>query len=284
MPSQPAPTAPQPQTSGAAAKDPASVPANSKAPPQAPVKPAPILKAAPQPPPAALPKAPAVATKESSKQPTAPSASGASPQQAASEIQVPQQKPTGAEAVKITGPKPPPGASAGGVGKDRAKQAYFTGGAGARGGGDHQKLPQGNAWLISKALPVDVRLLAAGAASIGALYFYNSRQQQPGQDPPPSHGGDGGGGASAEISGSGESSGAAEEGSGAGEEVAGTPEMTDGLADDVHESSDAGEGLLSASDEPHKQHFDAGRLRQAFMPCNILDNLPDVHFFRDHTF
>ena len=37
------------------------------------------------------------------------------------------------------------------------------------------KPPQGNAWLLSKALPVDVRLLAAGAASIGALYYYSSR-------------------------------------------------------------------------------------------------------------
>jgi hypothetical protein len=31
---------------------------------------------------------------------------------------------------------------------------------------------QGNAWLLSKSLPVDVRLLAAGAASAGALYYY----------------------------------------------------------------------------------------------------------------
>ncbi len=35
--------------------------------------------------------------------------------------------------------------------------------------------PQGNAWLLSKSLPVDVRLLAAGAASLGALYYYSSR-------------------------------------------------------------------------------------------------------------
>ncbi len=37
------------------------------------------------------------------------------------------------------------------------------------------KPPQGNAWLLSRALPVDVRLLAAGAASVGALYYYSTR-------------------------------------------------------------------------------------------------------------
>lgn len=36
------------------------------------------------------------------------------------------------------------------------------------------KPPQGNAWLLSKALPVDVRLLAAGAATLGGLYYYSS--------------------------------------------------------------------------------------------------------------
>lgn len=37
------------------------------------------------------------------------------------------------------------------------------------------KPPQGNAWLLSKAVPVDVRLLAGGAASLGALYYYSTR-------------------------------------------------------------------------------------------------------------
>ncbi len=37
------------------------------------------------------------------------------------------------------------------------------------------KPSQGNAWLLSKSLPVDVRLLAAGAATLGGLYFFSSR-------------------------------------------------------------------------------------------------------------
>ena len=35
---------------------------------------------------------------------------------------------------------------------------------------------QGNAWLVSKSLPMDVRLLAAGAASAGALYYYSQHR------------------------------------------------------------------------------------------------------------
>ena len=52
------------------------------------------------------------------------------------------------------------------------KQAASGSGIGSSAAG---KPPQGNAWLLSRSVPVDVRLLAAGTASLGALYYYSSR-------------------------------------------------------------------------------------------------------------
>lgn len=119
------------------------------------------------------------------------------------------------------------------MGQDRAKQAYFAGGTGSRGGSsDHHRPPQGNAWLISKSLPVDVRLLVAGAATVGALYyFYDSRwqQQRLTQDPPPSQGGGDGGSSSGATLGSAESFDQSEQ-------PAETHNFAAGAMDDTHDS------------------------------------------------
>lgn len=58
------------------------------------------------------------------------------------------------------------------AGPSAVKQAASGSGIGSSAAG---KPPQGNAWLLSRSVPVDVRLLAAGAASLGALYYYSSR-------------------------------------------------------------------------------------------------------------
>jgi hypothetical protein len=95
-----------------------------------------------------------------------------------------QPKASSIETLKFTGPEPSNSAAQGGVGKDRAKQHYFTGSASpskvAGAGGDHNgsKPRQGNAWLLSKTVPVDVRLLGAGAVSVGALYYYSYRDSK----------------------------------------------------------------------------------------------------------
>ncbi len=225
------------------------MPASAKPTQPAPVTPAP---SPPKPAPAAV--------KEQPRQPTASPAPAAPPQQPIPAAEIQATQPPGAQAVKITGPAPPPAASAGGVGQDRAKQAYFTGGTAARSSGDHRKPPQGNAWLISKSLPVDVRLLAAGAASIGALYFYTSQEKQPNQDTAPSQGGgDDGGVPSATFSGEAEGSGTEEE----------TLEAGGAPADEFQEVSNGGEELPSATGGTTPD-FGAGglifaRLDQAFM-------------------
>ena len=228
-PSQPVTSILEPPKAGAVLKDPAGVPATSSPKPQS--TPAPGSKPAPHQPSGGPPKVEKTETKEQLK---APAASAAS-KQPSPQPSVSPQTPPAADAVKIiTGPRPPAAAAAGGVGQDRAKQAYFAGGTGSRGGGDrggdHHRPPQGNAWLISKSLPVDVRLLAAGAATAGALYyFYDSRWQQQAQDPPPSGGGGDGGFSSGVDLGSSDSFDQTEQ-------PAGTHEFAGGAMDDTHDS------------------------------------------------
>lgn len=99
--------------------------------------------------------------------------------------ELPPDKGTTTETVKITRLEPPPTAGSSGMGKDSAKQTYFTGTAAAgTSAGASGKPPQGNAWLLSKSVPVDVRWLAAGAASMGALYFYSNSGKRDGNDVP----------------------------------------------------------------------------------------------------
>lgn len=172
---------------------------SAKPAPRAPAEPTAVSKLPSQTPTTTPPQT----TEASPKQQQTLVAPNAPPQQSAKAPEA-QPKASTTETVKVTGPQPPPGASAGGVGRDRAKQAYFTGGTGIKGSGDAQKPPQGNAWLLSKSLPVDVRLLAAGAASIGAIYYYNSREQKPAQSSQPSKGEGNGGDSPGTFPGNGE--------------------------------------------------------------------------------